>query len=295
MNQKFEISYKIAKWEKICKKAVVKQASIKNRNPVEAWKRCQTLFNNHVEYLLRMTKTLANKDQNEASIEEFARSIEKWYNIPLCHEIALNRYFSADIEAHQHPLGKEAEYSRLCPFRDARVKLIWLKMWRILLQNPSLKGFTPYSEEETFGVDELLRYRVFCPVCGALVSEVVYTVEGEVPELEDNSLNFCSHVVFGWNGGFSKMNDPKSGILVNINNFDGEKDEAVDLIFKIGNNNFDYGFDDFYDKLEEYVIPDYYVERDEHFEWTCRTWICFSEDPEQMWEVFKEYCQDYNL
>jgi len=141
------------------------------------------LYSQHVEYLCRAIKTAEKMNEIEL-ISKFKQKIEDWQGgaKPLCHEVAINRFFGTNFETHQNSKGKEAEYTSLpqAKFvsRTHRVKYLWARVYEEIDRDPQLNSFECYDLVATRsgiimggdGQTSITQYR--CPYCNELIAKL---------------------------------------------------------------------------------------------------------------------------
>ena len=121
------------------------------------------IYNEHATYLLRALRTAS--DAGTVDLDAFAAKIPAWCQVATCHEVAINSATGLDLETHQNPRGKEAEYTYHAKAkavgRDTRVKIIWYIIATRLAADPALATVEPYAD-----LDEIPRTDFACPFCG---------------------------------------------------------------------------------------------------------------------------------
>ena len=122
------------------------------------------LYEEHSKYLLRVIKTLIEKD-NRFDVNSWINQIPTFTRVATCHEIAINTHSSIEIETHQNHRGIESVYvshpKNKNVSRDLRVRIIWKIIERELNNDTELSKYKTYKNL----MIESNETQFVCPYC----------------------------------------------------------------------------------------------------------------------------------
>ena len=158
------------------------------------------LYEKHAKYLLRVIKTLNEKDTT-FNVKTWIRQIPVFIRVATCHEVAINQYSGVEIETHQNPLGLERQYTSNPKAknisRNLRVRIIWKIIERELEKDFMLSDYKIY--------DSLMinsnKTQYLCPFCENVFAERIMIVLGhhadgtEEFRYEYETYSQCEHYV----------------------------------------------------------------------------------------------------